>query len=243
MITEKDLQLIEDFLNEDLSSADMKRVKKRLDSDPQFKAHVQIVRDLPKAIAIDTKGFKEDLDKIMQPSKSKPARVRRLPLRGLILAAAATIAVILAVNFLMEDSSPSQLYATHFTLPPENISVRDNRSIEESLTTALEAYSDHDHEVATENFGRYLADHPDEEAVLFFYSLSLMAKGDYQTAEGHLRKVEQEEGTYSTSAKWYLGLVYLKLEKLDTASEYIEQLTATQGAYQERAKRLLSALN
>ena len=242
MITEKDLQLIEDYLNQDLTATEIEDVKERLKSDPQFKAHMEIVRDLPDAMNVDTEGFKHDLKKVMQSVETAPTRVRRLQLRGIIWAVAATAAIVLAVNFLVQDSSPDQLFAQHFNLPAENISVRSNGSVEESLTKGLEAYSAEDHDAATANFERYLADHPDEEAVRFFYSMSQVANEDYPAAEENLRRVEQRGGTYSTSAKWYLGLVYLKLEKLDAASEYFEELASTQGTYQERAKGLLAAL-
>ena len=241
MISEKDLQLIEDYLHQKLSSADLAEVEKRIASDAQFKAHLQIVRDLPTALSVDTEGFKQDLQKVMQPSPSS-SRVRRLPLRSIILAVAATAAIVLAVNFLIQNSSPDQLFAQHFQMPPENISVRNDQAVEESLKSALEAYTTNDHSNAVSNFEQFLADHPDEQAVRFFYSISLMAREQYSKAEENLLRTVAEGDMYATSAKWYLGLLYLKQQELDQASTYFTELANSQNAYQQRARDILDAL-
>ncbi|NND07928.1 MAG: hypothetical protein HKN87_16235 [Saprospiraceae bacterium] len=242
MISEKDLQLIEDFLHQNLSSADREEVEKRIANDPLFKTHLQIVRDLPSAVAVDTEGFKQDLEKVMQSEGSSSGKIRRLPLRRIMLAVAATVAIVLAINFLVQDASPDQLFAQHFQMPPENISVRSDAAVDESLTTALEAYSTNNHEIAASNFEQFLEEHPDEQAARFFYSLSLMAQEQHATAEENLLKLTTEESMYRTSAQWYLGLLYLKLQNQDQASNYLKELAAGQSSYQQRAKDILDEL-
>lgn len=244
MITERDLELIEAYLEKSATSAQTEEVEQRLEGDSTFRAQMEIIKELPSAVMTDVEGFRSDLKSIINENKPiQQAKIRQLPLSKVLLALAASLALVLAINFLLNDRKPTDLYASYFTLPPENISVRSNNDQSANLTIALEAYSSHQYNTANGQFKAFLENQPQHQGARFFYSLSLLAESQFAEAQNNLLLLQDNAGSYRNSVTWYLGLIQLKLGKTSDALPYFTQLAIEENSYQKQAKEILKAID
>ncbi|NND34810.1 MAG: hypothetical protein HKN76_19650 [Saprospiraceae bacterium] len=242
MITEKDIQIIESYLSNNLSEQDSAEVRRRLKDDPEFRKHLEIIRDLPPAITSSSDAFRSDLKEIMANTQLDQAKTRILPLKKIIMAIAATVALFITVNLLIQDRTPQDLYATYFTIPPENISVRNSEEVSEILTQALAAYSAENYVQANEYFRTYLNATPEDQAARFFYSLSLMASNNFEEAKSNLLALKGKAESFNTSIEWYLSLVYLKNGLIADAKVGLTTLSSTDNSYTSKAQILLKEI-
>jgi TolA-binding protein len=244
MITEKDLDLIEAYLGKSANPAQTKEVERRLQEDTTFRAQLEIMKELPSAVMTDVEGFRSDLKLIMSENKpTSQAKTRQLPLRKVLLTLAASLALMIAINFLLNDRAPTDLYASYFTLPPENISVRSNNDQSTNLSAALEAYSRNQYALANDQFKAFLANQPQHQGARFFYSLSLLADSQSTEAQANLLLLQDDPGSYGFAVTWYLGLIQLKLGKTSDALPYFTQLAEQENSYQKQAKEILKVID
>ncbi len=242
MITEKDIELIESYLAGKLSQAALAETERRLQSDQGFRMQVEIMRDLPVAIKSESAEFREDLKKVLEEGKTKTRKVRRLSMTNIILAVAAAVTLLLAVNFLLSEPSPDELYAAHFVVPQENLTVRNEQIHDTHLLEAVKAYSAGNFDLASQHFQSFLAANPEHQAARFFYGMSQMANEDYSHALQTLKILQDDPGIYDQSLQWYLGLLNLKLGKTSEALTYFEVLSSSENSYREESASILHAL-
>ena len=240
---EKDIELIESYLDNTLSPVQLKAVEARLQADSEFRKMMEIIRDLPSAVTSSSEDFRADLKKVMTENEPRHAKTHSISRRRIILGIAAALALLLMVTFLVQKKSPENLFAEHFTLPPENITVRDNQSSDAKLTNALQSYSEGDHQGAIDHFRPYLEAMPEHQAARFFYSLSLLADGQYREGRQNLLQLKGKAGSYTNSVEWYLGLIHLKTGNLGEAKASMSELAESNSSYAESARKILRSLD
>ena len=136
MISETDLDLIEQYIHDKLDATQKLNVEQRLSSDEQFATQFELVKAMPTAILTDTPAFRADLHAIMtegnqssEPELTVPKKAKQVSLLRLFLTAAAVLAgITLAINFLSPPKN-TDLYSLNFTIPAENITTRNQQEI------------------------------------------------------------------------------------------------------------------
>jgi tetratricopeptide (TPR) repeat protein len=245
MISENELRLIEQYLDEKLDLIQKREVERRIAEDREFALQFEIIRDLPKAVNMETDHLRDDLRSMMQqPIETSRQNIpvdarmgRRVSLVRLLVSAAAVIAgVTLAIN-LFTPTKDADLYATYFDIPQENITLR-NEGLDPLLAEATRSFSEKNYPSAAESFRQFLMTDPDEIPVLFFYAVSLMALEEYDTAQPVLTEIQSQESVYRNAAKWYLGLLYLRKEDHEKARTLFEELKNGANNYSEKASEI-----
>lgn len=249
MISENDIRLIEQYLNQELNAVQVTEVERRIAGDAEFALQLEIIRDLPAAVTMETEQFRSDLRTIMQDSPGSTNKLssgqkasKRVSLLRSILSVAAVIAgITLAINLLLPAKN-TDLYTAYFVIPEENITVRNESDIDPLLTEAAMAYSGKNYALAAESFKRILDQNANEKPALFFYAITLMATEQYDIAQPVLIELLNQESTYANAAKWYLGLIYLKKKDYEKGKVLFNQLQSSVNTYSERASEILEQI-
>ncbi len=237
---EKELELIERFLAGQASPTERESVMQRMESDEEFAEHVELMREMPKAITADIKGFQEILQEVMtQKTEKKEVKInviRRFPL--LAVAASLLLLIGFVVMFLPSTSSPDTLFATFYEVPSLNISVRgQNQQV--LINQGMEAYREGDYHKAVSFFDQYLVEDPNHNDLIFFKGAGQIAAGDYQAALETLETLTTQASLYSSASLWYQALAHLKLENIDRAHALLEQIIqGGNSSYRDRAQKL-----
>lgn len=249
MMSEADLILIEQFLNDELEHEQIEEVRKRISEDLDFALKVELVKGMAVAIRSDTDAFRSDLSKMLHreagsgPDDKKPGQVKRINLWIKILTAAAIVTgVILATNIFLSDNH-SDLYGQYFTIPPENITTRMNTDISRDLQQALKAYSEKDYKAAIPLFQNQLSRQPEDPSSQFFLAISQMAVDEFDAAIKNLNQLISRPGLYQNSARWYLALSYLRSGREEEGISTLEKLLDPENVYTSKARDLLNRLH
>ena len=244
MISQKDIALIEAFLQGTLSQEDRMAVEERIKVERDFAEHVRLVKDMAPAINTDVRGFRQDLNDIMQEaSVNEKPKTRHLSLRPWKMAASVAVLVGL-MWFIFPRSGADQLYATHFEVPSENLSVRDQSDLNANLQAGLTYYNDGNFEAAEQSFDNFILEFPNRSDVIFFRAICQMMQNKHGQARLAFDKVISDSANFRNAARWYKGLSYLHDGSHAAAKETLHHLIAqSSNRYAERAREIINKLD
>lgn len=240
MIEEKDIELAERYLCGALSKAEYVKVEQRLASDPVFKRRVEMMRELSNMYSGEAEDFRALLEDahLEYTNQNQPSAFKRYWL----VAASLSLLLLAAAYFFFQNGSadPQQLYAEHFSLPPDNLTVRTELPEQELINTAMEQYNDGQHQQASVLFAQALEARPDSVPILFYSAVNLMALGNIEEAVPQLQNVVAKgNSSYFMPAQWYLALIYLQMNQKAEAERILNELQNASSSYASKAERLL----
>ncbi len=239
--SKEDLDIIERYLNGDLSEDGAKIVKERLETDDDFKT---LYTDYIKGRKAIEYALKNQLKEKVTKSLNEKKPTKTIWLKPISIAAGLIIVVAGAFwVFTQMDSSPQELYAEYFELPPTP-NVRSQESSPD-IQKALLAYQNRNYASADtliqplllqENVSR-------KEELILVYAGTLLELNRDTEAIAQLKLIGQESAL-SQDAQWYLLMVYLKLNDPQAANEMLETIINTKNHYKlQEAEKILKSLN
>lgn len=245
-MNEKDTDIIENYLAGTLSAEEQKKVEDRLLTDREFAQRLEIFKMLPHLVSEDVHNFRNELEGIYQEYRQQDAASSTMSRRTFFMAAslALLISVIGILIWLLPSSlTPQEMYATHFTVPADNITVRNDQEISPALQSAMEAYNAQDYATAVAQFEDILQEDTNNAPVLFYSGVAYLILNENEKAMQNLQKVSETEDTaYALTAHWYLGLAYLKQNNIAQAREIFSSLKESGSSYAKRADTILQQL-
>ncbi len=245
-MNEKDIDIIENYLAGNLSAEDSKEVEHRLLTDQEFAQRLAIFKALPHLASEASHDFRNELEGIYQEYQQENKASGTVSRRTLLMAAslALLVSVIGLLIWLLPSSlTPQEMYTAHFTVPADNITVRNEEGIAPALQSAMEAYNGHNYADAITQFEAILQNDADNVPVLFYCGISYLALADAEKAIQYLQKaVQRNDTTYNTTATWYLGLAYLKHENTTQAQEVFSTLKESGSSYAKKAEDIFQQL-
>lgn len=245
-MNEKDIDIIENYLAGTLSVEDKQEVEARMLTDQEFAQRVEILKSLPHLVDESSLDFRNELEGIYQEYQQKQKPSRTLPPRTYWIAAslALLLSVIGLLIWLLPTSLTSQeIYAANFTMPADNITVRNDQSVASALQSAMEAYNVQDYTTAITHFEDFLQGESAHVPALFYSGVSYLALAEVGKAIQNLQKVTQiQDPTYAISAQWYLGLAYLKQNNTEQARKIFSSLKESGSSYASKADTVLQQL-
>ena len=243
---ESDIDIIENYLTGKLSAEKQKEVEDRLLTDREFAQRVEIFKTLPPLVSEESHDFRNELEGIYQEYRKENSSARTISRRTFLMAA--SLALLISVTgiliwLLPASLTPQEIYATHFTVPADNITVRNDQEIVPALQSAMESYNEQAYTDAVAKFENILQNDPDNAPVLFYSGVSYLILGETDQAVQKLQKVAQIENTaYGLTSRWYLGLAYLKQDNTAQAREIFSSLQESSSSYATKADTLLQQL-
>jgi tetratricopeptide (TPR) repeat protein len=245
-MNEKDMDIIENYLAGKLPAEDRKEVEDRLLTDREFAQRVEIFKTLPHILSEASHDFRNELEGLYQEYHQQDGRSVTRSRRTFVMAA--SIALLVSITgiliWLLPGSlTPQEIYATHFTVPADNITVRNEQDISLALQSAMEAYNDQSYPEALAKFETLLQNDPANVPVLFYSGVSYLILEETEKAMQNLQKVTQTDNTtYKLTATWYLGLAYLQQGNTAEAREVFSSLKESGSSYAKRAATILQQL-
>ncbi|MEL6673221.1 MAG: tetratricopeptide repeat protein [Bacteroidota bacterium] len=237
---EEKLELIEKSLRESLTEAEAIRFREWMATDPEFARQHALLKQVQGALKPDVKAFQQDLQAVMNPAPT--AQTRPLFPRSIYRVAAVIVLLIGALAFWWMLSGPpsgADLYAQHFSPPPENLSVRGD-SVSYSLGMALMAYQSGQYAEALAAFDQV---EPTSPGVRFYRAISLIQTGQITEARTELKLLTGTDGAYQQAAQWYAALTYVQEENWSEARLRLENLSRQSGSsYAQKAVSLIEQL-
>ena len=246
MSTERDIDLVERYFDNELSESDAQTLNERLKTDLEFRNMFDQERALIGSIRAS--GFRRDLLHLKEVEKeilkSRRAAAPRSRVSAWYYAAAAAIAVfaVATVWLIPERETPEQLFQAYF-VPVVNAFEPTKRGLSETDRSAAYQYYDaQNFQMAAEMFGQMLRDNKEPELLLLSANANL-AIGNTDVARENLMILIRDYDEMDMPAKWYLSLCYLKQGDTEQAREVLEELEQTEVSYTSKAKELLKKVN
>jgi len=245
-MNEKDIDIIENYLAGNLSAEDSKEVEHRLLTDQEFAQRLAIFKALPHLASEASHDFRNELEGIYQEYQQENKASGTVSRRTLLMAAslALLVSVIGLLIWLLPSSlTPQEMYTAHFTVPADNITVRNEEGIAPNLQSAMEAYNKQVYTEAVAKFDNILENEPTNVPVLFYSGVSYLILEESEKAVQNLQKaVQANDTTYKLTATWYLGLAYLKQNNIAQAREIFSSLKQSGSSYAKKAESILQEL-
>ena len=160
------------------------------------------------------------------------------------IAAAASIAVILALTFLLnrQTASPLALYGDYYEYAEmPNPATRNSEitEIKDLTRNAYRAYSIKDFPRSSAIFDQILEVESKNPTALFFGGLAHLESGQYDTAIRTLDKLASQPDTQlAEDATWYLALALLRNNDIERCREVLISITTKGGFYSDKAGKL-----
>ena len=253
-----DIELIEKYLAGKMTGEEKKQFDNRRTQDEAFNGMLKdmdlLVEGIKQSAALSSKeekierlkfyaeitGMEESADE-----EEKPARVVPLYRRPAVLAAAASVALLMTAGvFFLGDRTPNneKLFVTYFEPfdSPGSGLTRGNNEV----TLKANAYDAYDNGRYTEAiilFNQILTKNDDPIIHLCLGNAQLKL-GKYAEAEHTFNHLLAEHSDLLTQAKWYLALTLLKQNKMERAKATLWEISKS-STYGEKARKLLKQLD
>ncbi|MCD4736449.1 MAG: hypothetical protein K8R53_10420 [Bacteroidales bacterium] len=204
-------ELIEKFLNGELTGSELESFKLLLESDEQLRGEIAIEQKLQEVYAEEEAlEFRKKLTEIRGLSETKKGIIRLFTGKQKHLAAAsiiilAAIAILLILN--QKHTTNQELFAEYFTPYPADTEYRSGDTELTKEEQALKLYAEGKYREANVIF----KDLPVTDKLKLYHSLSLDGAGQTGEAITQLQEITRNSsGPFAEQARWYLALFYLK---------------------------------
>ena len=237
---------IEAYLAHTLSQEDTIAFEQEIAANIELQEEVEKHRIMHTTLADqDTLAFKEKLirisDQIKQEEKTNPTLTNRFSLFKI----AASIVVLLGAGSLLwytiytkNQTRDLDLYSAYYKPYPAEDIIRGKASKETEEVVKQYINGSYDSVVHT------LEKHPGlkkQQALQIYLGNSYLNTNQEEKAVKEFKTITNT-GKYYEIAQWYLSLTYLKLNKSGKAKLLLEEIIQYNGAYKDKAHRLLIAM-
>ncbi|MDC7996682.1 hypothetical protein POW22_01510 [Gilvibacter sediminis] len=225
-------ELIQGYFKQSLSEADSQLVNRLLKEDAEFKAAFESYQDMHIAFKkADYDALKAQLQGLESTiSKETKPWHRQAWLR---YAAASVLVIALGVNFFF--GGPDNLYEDYFETYPNVYQPVIRGAESTSVSDAFLFYENGEFEQAAASFDQLLAQH-DDINLKFYRAMALLNSGDTEQALPELEQLSDTAFEFQTESKWFLTLLYLKLDQTEKAKAQLELLDSMDAQFKVKER-------
>jgi hypothetical protein len=225
-------EMIDSYLKGELEGEVMAAIESRINSDPSFRAKVELRRRLIDSIHSayqdELKGKLKDLDRKID------RRAKLINTRYMIAASLAFIMVAVLGVYLYRNNSKYKFdkYDIFENGIPNTMGASDNST----FTTAMNYFKATQYSEALQLFEGITQ----TDTVNYYSGVSAYRIGNLNRAVQYFQRIE-EGSEYFTKANYRLGLTYWKENHIDLAIPVLMKVTQdTSSEYSKNAKQILS---
>lgn len=223
--------LIDSYLKGELDADSIVAIELRINSDPSFKAKVELRKMLINAIHLayhdELKGKLKELDRKID-RKSNQIITRYMIAASLALVLVASIGIYIYVNNSKSKFSKYDIYENGI---PNTMGSSDDLE----FTSAMNYFKAGQYPEALKLFEGIAQ----SDTVIYYSGVSAYRIGYLDKAIQYFKKIE-EGSEYFTKANYRLGLTYWKENQIDLAIPVLMKVTQdTSSEYGENAKKIL----
>ncbi len=239
----KNTDLIDGYLQNDLSNEDLTSFEESLVNDPDFGREFQELKEIQLGVKAsarkDIKSFLNEMEADIQHSEStlNNYKMKRM------ISVAASFVLIATISFfaLNQNTQPSlqNIYSENFS-HYENLNGQVRGATESSSlqSQASRAYDMGNYSLAAASYAELVK--TDKSANNYFYmGLSNLEAENYSEAISNLNATVNNFDAFDKQAKWYLSLAHLANNNEEAAISTLVSLTSESSAYKEKAETVL----
>ncbi len=238
-------ELIEKYIDGELSPEERQEVEKLIEQDEQFSQEFQLRLNVNHAIMEnDVMKLRENLEEICRNSnQQKGTIIRRLYERKWHLVAASTTILVVIGSFVLSEfntPTPEQLFNKHYKFETCIEGERGNSSsMDVNIKTALTHYNNSEFTEAI----KILKNYEDNILSKFYLGLSYVETKKYSKAIRCFQYVlDDNNNLFLEQSRWYKGLCFLKLNKKVEAKFVFEKIIEEKELYKDKAAEILKSL-
>lgn len=233
--------LIERYLNDELSAEELQAFEKRMKENRLFAEEIYAHRDVISGIdyyfRLELKRkLVEEEERLLGPAVTTQQ----------MLGIAASVALLLVAVYLFKGNSinPESTFKAYFSPYPANYAL--TAVVDDSAmrgASAMKLYEKGSYEDALYAFDIQVEQSKDYETPLFYSAVTLLKLKRIKDANSRLKLLINRESSYSAAARWYLALSYLRAGKFGMCEKLLRQVASSRSnEYQDEAHRLLQEL-
>ena len=236
---------IERYLRGELTGDDLKAFETRMEYEADFRKQVEDHRQLLKGLEI---GFNQEMKELLvkeeasigeTPQNQHPDIRKYYPLLG--IAAAVLVLIISIFVFREVEIDTDELYAQYYVVYP-NIEQPVVRS-EDQTDNPFNFYESGDYGVALSIFQKRAIAVPSNPAWTFYSGVCQLELQQYEEAKTSFESIlDIDSEKYSRPATWYFTLTLIKLQEIERAIVYLEELVDGTDVYANNSKKLLEQI-
>ncbi len=240
----EEFDLLEKFIEKDLSSEEMISVKKLIASNKSLSKELQLRIDVNKALMEkDVMKLRSDLKIIYAEfERSQSGKVQHLISRNWHLAAASIAVLIMVGSFLLSNLnrlSTDRIYEKYYTTEDAVITSRSGNFENSQLNIAVDKFQNNEFIEAIELLSPFKENH----LAQYYLGLSFMETKQFSNANKSFKKIlEQKDNIFIEQAKWYKALCLLKLNDKEAASKLFSSILEDNNLYTENARAILKMI-
>ncbi len=246
-IDDRQQDLIDRFLQGSLDGAELDRFLLEIEKNSILKKELQNQQEIMEGIEFHgNKNLRQRFSKISEEvkkeRKSKGSSNGKI-IRFILVSAAAIALLVMVSNLFFQNPDSKDLYAQFYT--PYQFSNDRSSSLNKETAAAHQFYNKQDYTQAIPILKTILETQPNNTRTQLAYGNALMHTDQDDLAILEFQKIiNRKDNLYSDQAKWFLALVYLKTEKLESSKSLLQQLSEdTKTDFHKEAKELLSKLS
>lgn len=238
-------ELIEAYLNNELTAEDKATFENRLNADKDLVAELALHKQIRGFVKEnEVQQLKNQVKVWLQeevafvPSEMKVVKKPFLSISGLARIAA-ILAVVLGIGwFYFSDKNPEMTaevaqdkYFTELLAQnPGTLQGDDQRSV------WIQAFSEKNYDQVILTIEKKQEKTPEE---IYYLGLSYSAKGNYAKAIEQLSMKTLQDSVYAEKAEWAIALIYLKQDDKPKAKALLQKIAKSNSEFAEKAKALL----
>lgn len=243
-----DYEIIEKYLNGELSSEELNEFNHQLENDKEFKQEV----DLYKEINLSLKNKYENLEKeeklkstlsklgtkhFQTEKNSKENKSKIFPLKTYFLRISSIAAIVIISFFLLKpQTSLYNQFAEH-----SNLEIQVKGDNNETLLNASDLYNSKKYSEAIPLLEDYLRTNPADFEIQMSLGIALLETDENEDAFIIFDHIYKQGNVFRNKATWYMALVNVKTGKTEIAKVYLESIPQ-ESFYFNKAKKLLKKL-
>lgn len=239
-------QLIENYIDNDLSAEEKEQVLNLLSTDPKFAREYQLHLDVNKAI-LETEiiSLRRNLREIHRNSKQDTGTtIRKLYQKRWHLAAASAAILLLIGSLMLSDqktSQPTDIFDQYYQAETSIMIQRSNSlNVDSEVKTALTYYTNAEYEKAIE----ILSNNQENVISKFYLGLSYIETEDYKKAQEAFQSVlDHNDNLFLEQAEWYKALCLLKQDNISEAAKLFTEIKESNSLFKDQASDILRSID
>lgn len=210
-------ELLDKYLAGNLNEEETAAFNELRAADHAFNDEVTFHDDLREVVFEDERlRLKQVLaDKKAASTKSNKKKPRTLLL--ISLAVLVILASIFTYRYQQRQKSPEGIYASYFEPYPNSYRPVSRNALNTAETQGFTAYENGNYTLAAEKFEESL-DQKQDLSIIFYQGIAYGALGEISLAIQKMESVKGRDFPYSSESYWYLGLYYLRKDKIDAST-------------------------
>lgn len=232
---------IQQYLDRELSEADVIAFEQQLSSDPKLKEELEL--EIAARLSTFSAGIQEQKEQFRQRYEQQHPPRTLVFLPYLIAAAAAIALLILGIQFFPSTNISSQdLYSSFYERPSPSI-YRDSIS-NKAFASAQIAFAEGKFEEAAKHYQAMLQDSTwlADDEIKFFLGISHIELEEWSQAKEVFSQLNTSSD-YQQAAEWYSAIASLKQGEITELTEQLQRISSNPTHhYREKAINLLEQI-